>query len=452
MRIIDKREAATITRLTDGPKHHLFGFHDLIISNSADSKYLCLEVDEINRPPLPGEQSGVGYIEDGHFVKLGETSAFNYPQGARQQWVVNSDFFTVNNRIGNVWGADLYDASINKLIDRFPATVHMLSRDGRFAYGLDYARLHRMGGYGYIGLDDKESNNPIPSNTGISVMDLGTKIVRTLVSVQDVVECGLSHISNHTHHYLTHLCLNPSGDRLAFLHRYFMPDGGLMTRLMTIGADGNGLRCLGQGFLSHFDWKDDNYIYIFGRIGSSVDSLRNNPILLNPLIQNSLRLTKKIVKALIGKNKGIGGSMSFLMIEDQPQAISNAFAKEIIPTDGHPMTNPINRDWFACDNYPDKEGFRDLFLYSFKQELRVDIGRFQRLFVKPDMRLKTAFFSGIDMRIVKTISEDELAFTRSGLHCDLHPRWNANGKFVVFDSIHEGTRQIYKVDVSSLIE
>ena len=99
-----------IERLTNGPKHHLFGFHDLLISNKADSKYLSLEVDTINRPPLPGELFGVGYVEDGVFKKVGETTALNYPQGARQQWVSDTNYFTVNNRVGDVWGADLYDA------------------------------------------------------------------------------------------------------------------------------------------------------------------------------------------------------------------------------------------------------------------------------------------------------------------------------------------------------
>ena len=97
-------------RLTNGPKNHLFGFHDLLISNKAEKKYLCLEVDTINRPPLPDEKFVVGYVENGQFVKVGETTALNYPQGARQQWVGDTNLFTVNNRVGDKWAADLYDA------------------------------------------------------------------------------------------------------------------------------------------------------------------------------------------------------------------------------------------------------------------------------------------------------------------------------------------------------
>lgn len=42
-------------------------------------------------------------------------------------------------------------------------------------------------------------------------------------------------------------------------------------------------------------------------------------------------------------------------------------------------------------------------------------------------------------------------YTQSGLHCDLHPRWFADGNRGAFDSIHEGDRQIYMVDVSHVI-
>lgn len=440
-----------VERITNGSKHHLFGFHDLLISNKANTKYLCLEVDTINRPPLPGELFGVGYVENGQFVKVGETTAINFPQGARQQWVGETNLFTVNNRVGDRWAADLYDADTNNLVEHLPATVHMLTKDGRYALGLDYARLHRLGGYGYTGIEDKGANDPFPSDSGITIMDMESKGVKSLVSVKQVAKCGTSNVSEKSHHYLTHLSINPAGTRVAFLHRYFMPDGGLMTRLMTVGMDGKDLRCIGQGFLSHYDWKDDNHIYIFGRVGSSVDAMRNNPIMSNPVVKYSLRMAKKMVKMVIGKNKGIVGGMSFLMIEDSEQATATPFAKDIIPTDGHPMTNPIYRDWCICDNYPDDEGYRDLFLYRFSKELRINLGRFKRLFENPDMTLKADYFKGVDASIMKSISEEQLAFTRSGLHCDLHPRWNREGNMAVFDSIHEGTRQVYAVNVDSLI-
>lgn len=438
-------------RLTNGPKHHLFGFHDLIISNRANNKYLCMEADTINRPPLPGELFGVGFIEDEHFIKLGTTTALNYPQGSRQQWLSNTDFFTVNNKYGDVWGTDLYDASTQKLVDRYPATTHVLTKDGKVSLGLDYARLFRLGGYGYIGIEDKNGGNTVPDDSGITIMDMKTKDVRQLVSLKQVVAYGLVNNSFQKYHYLTHLSLNPSSSRLAFLHRFFMPDGGQMTRLFTIGVDGSDLRMLGQGFLSHFDWKDDHTIYIYGRTGNAMDSLRNNPLMANLFVKSIVRVGKKFAKSIIGKDKSLVPGSNFLMITDEDSPNVTPFAHNSILSDGHPMTNPIDRDWFICDTYPDAEGYRDLFLYQFSMDRRINLGRFRKLSMAPNMDDKELFLKGIEFDILNTITLERFAFTRSGLHCDLHPRWSSDGKYAIFDSIHEGSRQIYRIDVSGIV-
>lgn len=442
-----------IERLTNGPKHHLFGFHDLLITNGAGDKYLSLEVDTMNRPPLPSELFGVGYVMDGQYIKVGDTTAMNYPQGARQQWVAETELFTVNNRVGDVWGTDLYDARTNQLVDRFEATTHMLSKDGRYAFGLDYARLFRLGGYGYSGIADKGANDAIPINSGITKMDMQTKKVELLVSVLQVAECGAKSIAGVSHHFLTHLCLNPSCTRVAFLHRYFMADGGIMTRLMTIGVDGTGLRCLAQGFLSHFDWKNDEAIYIFGRANSSLDALRNNPLLSHPLMVGPMRVAKQVAKFVLRRGNSCGNvdsSKYFMCITDSEQLIITPFAQGLITEDGHPMTNPINRNWCVNDTYPDASGVRTLMLYNFENNVRIDLGTFKKLDDKPDMALKDIYFTDVDVRILNSISQTDLAFTRSGLHCDLHPRWSRDGKQALFDSIHEGTRQIYIAHINDI--
>lgn len=442
-------EQIKIECLTNGPKHHLFGFHDLLITNKVGDKYLSLEVDTINRPPLPGELFGVGYVKDEQFVRIGDTTALNYPQGARQQWLGDTEFFTVNNRVGDVWGTDLYDAGSNKLVDRFEATAHMVSKDGRYAYGLDYARLFRIGGYGYSGITDRTSGSIAPDVCGISVLNLKTKEIKILVSVREAAECGLSKALSGSSHYLTHLSLNPSGLRIAFLHRYSLPDGGGITRLMTIGVDGSNLRCIAQGFLSHFDWKDDNHIYIFGRANNPLDAMRDNRLLSTPIVSSSLKIAKKVVKSIMGSRVNNIGK-SFMMITDSETPLIVPFAQDIIPLDGHPMTNPNDNNWCVSDTYPDENGDRVLMLYNFEKNKRYNLATFRMLKEKTDMKLRDTFFNGVDLKNI--VSPDDLAFTRSGLHCDLHPRWNSLGNEVVFDSIHEGSRQVYKANVESILK
>ena len=37
------------------------------------------------------------------------------------------------------------------------------------------------------------------------------------------------------------------------------------------------------------------------------------------------------------------------------------------------------------------------------------------------------------------------------IRCDFHPRWNRDGSGITFDSIHEGQRHIYYMDLSELV-
>lgn len=440
---MDKTDLFKVVRATDGPKHHLFGFHDLVAINASGDKLLSLEVETFNRPPLPGEKIGVGYVDLGtrRFVQTGQTNAFNYPQGARQQWIDDS-LFIVNNQTGDHWGADIYDTAACKRVGSVDGTCHCLSKDKKLAFGINYARLHRLGGYGYIGLADPHAAEETPKEDGIYVTDIAANSTRLLVSIDDVSRCQ-PETSAHTgfHHYVTHLVLSPNGKRIAFLHRFCLPDGGLRTRLMTVGTDGADMHCLGAGFLSHFDWRDDNHIFIWGRAGSAVDAVRSNPIFSNPIVKPMLSVAKSVARRVLKRSKGM--TMSFLMFTDSMPSTVAPFAQGVINSDGHPMCSPTDRDLCICDNYPDENRERTLFTYRFSTGERHDIGRFRMSDEQPDNTLVDKYTEGIDKTILKMFSPDLLSFTRSGLHCDLHPRWNADGTVAVFDSIHEGTRQIY---------
>lgn len=41
---------------------------------------------------------------------------------------------------------------------------------------------------------------------------------------------------------------------------------------------------------------------------------------------------------------------------------------------------------------------------------------------------------------------------RGEIRCDLHPRWSRDERMVSFDSIHEGSRQVYVMDVSDVVD
>jgi len=94
----------------------------------------------------------------------------------------------------------------------------------------------------------------------------------------------------------------------------------------------------------------------------------------------------------------------------------------VLTQDGHCSYSPDLR-WVLTDTYPDKEGKRTLILFDPEREHRIDVGRFYAM-------------------------PDEIT---GEIRCDLHPRWSRDGKKVCFDSVHEGTRQIYVVDVGDIV-
>lgn len=432
-----------IIRITPASKHHLFGFHDLIASNKSGDKILSLETDICNRPPLAGEDFGVGYTlwQEQRFIKLGTTVAMNYPQGGRQQWL-NDTQFTVNNQIGGHWGTDIYDVTNGAKVCSLDSPTHCITKDSKWAFGINYSRLHRLGGYGYIGLQDKSEDDAMPINDGIFKTEIASNKTELLVSIADIAKTDpATSANNGFHHYVTHLVLSPDSKRIAFLHRFFLADGGIRTRLMTVGVNGENIRCLACGFLSHFDWKDNESVYIWGRAGSSMDAMRSNPVFSNPIIKPFLGIAKGMARKLMKRSKGM--NMSFLMCKDRDEKSITPIAEGIITCDGHPMTCPIDRNICICDTYPLEDKHRDLFFYDFEKNERTNIGHFFMGDKQVDTTLFKEYTKGVDKKILSLMSPELFSFTRSGLHCDLHPRWDANGKMAIFDSIHEGTRQIY---------
>jgi len=96
----------------------------------------------------------------------------------------------------------------------------------------------------------------------------------------------------------------------------------------------------------------------------------------------------------------------------------SALGEDVLTCDGHCSYSP-DRRWVLTDTYPDADDRRTLLLYRPADGLRVDIGRFY--------------------------SPPELS---GPVRCDLHPRWSRDGRQVCIDSAHEGTRQMYVLDVA----
>jgi Tol biopolymer transport system component len=116
------------------------------------------------------------------------------------------------------------------------------------------------------------------------------------------------------------------------------------------------------------------------------------------------------------KDEGRRGQ--FWLLDDADHS-RNAFASEILTEDGHCSFSP-DRRWVLNDTYPDRYDMRTLMLVRWPEGRRIDLARLH----SP----KSRWWGEI--------------------RCDLHPRWSPDGKRICVDSVHDGTRQMYVMDVS----
>lgn len=110
----------------------------------------------------------------------------------------------------------------------------------------------------------------------------------------------------------------------------------------------------------------------------------------------------------------------YFLFDDQSQDYQIVGA-DVFTSDGHCSYSPDGR-WILTDTYPDREQRRALILFRVADGKRVDIGR---------------FYSPKDVD--------------GEIRCDLHPRWSRDGRQVCIDSVHEGERQIYVLDVADIV-
>ena len=69
--------------VTQGPKHHFFGYYGICPWDATEQYLLCLESEFHERPPGAEERAVVGLVElaTGKFESLAETRAWNLQQG-----------------------------------------------------------------------------------------------------------------------------------------------------------------------------------------------------------------------------------------------------------------------------------------------------------------------------------------------------------------------------------
>lgn len=402
--------------------NHFFGYYDKSPFD-ATGRYLLSHrfCGDSERVPAASDTVDIILwdIEAQESRILATTRTFNWQQGACLQWL-GPDFqsrVVFNDHRNGEYVSVVLDVETGA--ERvLPMPVYTITGDGLWAACVNYGRLFWCRpGYNYACGGDSVMNAPIPEGDGISLMHVETGELKLVISTQQMAATNPLSSMLTGHNYLEHLLFSPSGERLFFMHRWRTSDGDYFTRVYVAQRDGAGIRLLSDsGDVSHYAWKDDRTVLLFGSEKAGVNALRKYKLLVNLVLRPFRPLFKLIVRPGGALEKHVLRSHYHLVDVDTCKKTSVASGQ--LTTDGHPSFRPGSSSCFVSDTYPDAENYRNLYIHEIENNTTTQLGRFA---------------------------------SRLGSHesrCDLHPRWDRAGKHVCIDSTHTGTRQIHVLSLS----
>jgi hypothetical protein len=337
-------------------------------------------------------------LTDGdRYIPFDSTSAWCWQQGTMLQWLPGAaDRLVVYNQregdrfIGIV--RDVHTGQTRKL----SRPVYAVSPDGKYALSLNFARLARIRpGYGYEGVADPWLGQEQPTDDGVYHVDLATGASKLVLSLDRAARLNPVASMKGVEQKFNHVQINTDGSRFSVIQRWYevRPDGAKKRhdRLVTANPDGSDPYLLADdGHFSHYDWFSPTQL-----IGWANRTARPG-----------------------SPQAGVGSR--YWMYTDRTRDM-HAVGEHCFNVDGHCSFAP-DRRWMLTDTYPDKTQHRTLMLYRMRDGLRVDVGRF---YAPPELI--------------------------GPLRVDLHPRWSRDGTQVCIDSAHEGSRQMYVLDVSGVV-
>jgi len=402
--------------------HYFFGYYDKSQMNRFSTKMLAMRVDFIDHMPDKNDRAVIGYFdmekEECPFVKVTDSRTFNWQQGCMLQWLGPDH----NSRI--IYNDIKEGVFISVILDLesggrkvLPMPIYSVSHDGQIAMCIDHERHHFCRrSYSYDGVVNIEKDKKIVPGDGIWRMDLETGERKQIVTLENLIaHKPLSNMKGAIH-YVEHLMLSPSGNRLCFLHRWQMEEGGIFDRLYTVDSDGENLYLLSDsGRVGHFCWRNENEILLYGGISNPVNSLRRYKNLVRYLFRPLLPIYHRLVADNSLLSKALTGD-SYILLTDLSLK-KKRVAPEISAEDGHPSFPPGNQSIFISDTYPDPESG------SVARLLQYDLN------------------SGENKVLAELDSIPE--YDNTGLRCDLHPKCSYDGKFISIDTMDRGVRGTY---------
>lgn len=386
------RKAELLPVEYDYKEGYYFGFHDVSPISMDETKCLAHKVPFDGRMPQKGESIQVGFfdIENGKFGdfhKIANSFAWNFHKGCRLQWIDDSNVI-YNTAVGE----KLISESKNIVTDEicryeYPIDAIYNNGDVLLATNFCYERLNRcMPGYGYA-VNDGDSEETAPNDSGLFLVDLKKNSRRMLVSLKELASSVGKDYSDGYTHFVTHTEFSQDGNYVAFLYR-----------AAPVGQEGKDM---------HKTW-----ILVY--------DLRTDKLITLPTQQSGSHYVwnskNQIIASCVIDDKSCHVLYDITNPEDY-----KIIAADVLNSDGHQTF--ISDNEFITDTYPDRRRMAKLFVANIE--------------------------NGSTRMIADMYSPKQ--FQTKDVHChiacDLHPRMSPSKRYVSFDSPRTGNRSLYIMSV-----
>jgi len=386
-----------VRAITRGPGFHWRGYYDKLLFDPTNRYVLANETTFEGRSPTPEDSIRVGMVDTekgDKWTELGSTHAWNWQQGCMLQWVPGTESEVAwNDREDGRFVSHVLDVKNGKK-RTLPHPFYCFTPDGKTSFAPDFRRLNdTRPGYGYAGVPDPNKEVLAPEDAGIWKMDFATgeqKLIFTFAQAAKIPFTGREDAAFKpaSKHWFNHLLCNTDGTRLFFLHRWHAP--------------GDKASFYTRALTMNLDGSD---VHVLDPWGGTSHFVWRDP--------------KHIFAFAWHPSHG----ERFYLYEDKTDHVE-VVGPDVMVVNGHNTYVPgTNNEWVLNDTYPD--GVRRLqnpYLYHIPTNRRVPLGH---------------FFSPREYK--------------GEVRCDNHPCASRDGKKIVFDSPHEGGRQVYMMDISGIV-
>ena len=387
-----KSEGNIVRVSPNDPNHeYFFGYYDKSPWDASMRYMICMRAKDTWSNPDPIGKADICLLNlnfdsnnERYCKRIATTHTWNV-QGCMAQWL-GPDFKS------RILYNDMRDGkycsvilNIDTMEERvLPMPCYTVSVDGKTALSLDFSRLHSLRlGYGYAELPEVTKGVALPDTIAIWKMDIETGEVTELLKYTDFANFQL---------------------------RPEMLEKGSVHKVNHLMLSPNGKR-----FMVLYRWFCGQRKYT-RLVTCNVDGTGMYVLSDDDMVSHCYWKNDEEIIAFERKKEWGPG---YYLMKDKTQEWQHLWGQ--LSNDGHPSYCPTDSSLVVTDSYPNRARVADIKL------------------------LRDTDSDAKDMKVIARVFAPFKYDNNT--RCDLHPRWRQDGKAVCFDSIFEGHRGLYIVNL-----